>query len=313
MNDMKNTVYTGTYTGTGSKGIYRFSFEDGVLGEPEVFAEIKNPKYIDEEDGVITAVCDFPYGSGAALVNENGRVVSTINYEERTSCYVTRRGDKVYSANYHTGTFSVLEEVNGQLRLDRTVHIRDGAGCHQVLFWKDRILVPCLFLNRVMIFNENLERIGSIKFTEGTGPRHGVFTADGEYLYLVSELSNELFVIHTGDWEVVRAISVLPDGEKNRRGGAAVRMSEDEKHVYVSTRGLDILSVVEMKDHVPELVQTVSCGGKHPRDFILNGNYLLCANRFSNDIVSFALNEDGTVGQEVSRVSVPEPVSMITE
>ena len=308
---MKNTLYTGTYTGSGSEGIYRFAFEDGILGEPELFCRIKNAKYITLDEGMITAVCDFPYGSGTALINENGRIVSTVNYEECTSAFIARKGDRIYTANYHTGTFTVLEEKNGQLQLIRTVYIQNGGGCHQVLFWKDRILVPSLFLNRVMIYDESLNRIGSIHFNEGTGPRHGVFTKDGEYLYLVSELSNELFVIHAGDWQIISSISVLPDGEKNQRGTAAIRMSEDERHVYVSTRGKDLISVIEMNDHVPVLVQTAECGGRGPRDFILNGNYLVCANRFSNDITSFELNEDGTIGRKISKIKVKEPVSLV--
>ncbi len=308
---MEKTIYAGTYTSSGSKGIYRFTFNEGKLGEAEVFAEIKNPKYITINDGMISAVCDFDLGSGAALINENGRVVSRVNYERETSCYIGRNGDLIYTANYHAGTFTVLEEKNGMLQLVRTVHIQDLAGCHQVLLWQNRLLVPCLFLDRVMIYDEQLNRIGSIRFPEGTGPRHGVFSKDGEYLYLVSELSNELFIIHTGDWSVVDSISVLPNGEKNKRDTAAIRISEDEKHVYVSTRTMDIISVVDVEDHKLKLVQTVSCGGRHPRDFILCDGYLLSANRFTNDVCAFEINEDGTVGKMTSRTLVKEPVSLV--
>ncbi len=58
---------------------------------------------------------------------------------------------------------------------------------------------------------------------------------------------------------------------------------------------------------------TVSCGGRHPRDFILCGDWLLCANRFSNTVVSFRINEDGTVGEQTDTVEVPEAVSLAFE
>ena len=307
---MENYIYAGTYTSRASRGIYRFSFADGKLSDPELFTEIRNPKYISVNHGIITSLGDFDHGSGVAVIDETGNITEKLAYEERTSCFIVRNQNRIYTANYHTGCVSMLEDTGTGLKLIRTVQIQDGAGCHQVLLWKDLILVPCLFLDRVVIFDSELNQKGSIRFNHGTGPRHGVFTKDGEYLYLVSELSNELFVIHTGDWQITDQISVLPNGKKHLRDTAAIRLSEDEKHLYVSTRTQDILSVVELQDHHPELIQTVSCGGKHPRDFILADQYLICANRNSDEIVSFHLHDDGTIGKITSRITVPEAVSL---
>lgn len=310
---MKKKIYAGTYTGTGSEGIYCFDFEDGSFSEAELFCRIANPKYIAMHDGRITAVCDLKGRSGAALLNEKGEIIDEAAFENGTSCYVGRDGSRIFTANYHEGTFSFLEEKDGKLKFRSTVHIRERAGCHQVLARDGRIYVPCLFLDRVMIFDDDLNKCGSIRFNQGTGPRHGVFTADGGYLYLVSELSNELFVISAESREILHSISILPGGETHKRDSAAIRLSPDEKHLYISTRTMDILSVVELNDHVPVLIQTVSCGGRHPRDFILCGDYLLCANRFSNNVVSFRINEDGTIGEKTGETAVPEAVSLAFE
>ena len=209
--------------------------------------------------------------------------------------------------------FTVLQKTENGLKLVQNVHIRQGAGCHQVMLWNDVILVPCLFLDRVMLFDRELNRTGSIDFNAGTGPRHGVFSKDGKTLYLVSELSNELFVIESGTWKILSSISVLENNEKNQRDTAAVRLSEDERFLYVSTRTKDIISVIDLTGETPRLIQTVSCGGRHPRDFILLDGYLLSANRFSNTVVSFEINEDGTVGKQVSSIHVPEAVSLIAK
>lgn len=311
---MKKIIYAGTYTGSGSEGIYRFVLDEGKPGEASLLARIENPKYINLTDGVIAAAADNPNGSGIALISREGEVLDTISYERRTSCYIGRNGNRLYTANYHDGTVTAAEITDGnRLKLIQTVLIREGAGCHQVLFHEDRILVPCLFLDRVVIFDSDLNRLGSIHFNHGTGPRYGVFTRDGRYLYLVSELSNELFVISCDNWEILSSISVLPNGEKNRRDSAAIRLSDDERFVYVSTRTMDILSVVEMNDHQPVLKQTVSCGGRHPRDFMITDGYLLSANRFTNNVVSFRLNEDGTVGEKIGETAVPEAVSLAAE
>lgn len=308
---MKTIIYAGTYTSKTSKGIYRFSFEDGKLENPELLCEIKNPKYLTKDQDGIFAVCDFGHDSGVACFDEQGGLKDKVAYEERTSCFLTKMDDDIYTANYHTGIVSHLKYENGKLTYQNSIQIQDGAGCHQVLVNEDKLYVPCLFLDRVFIFDRNLKKLGSIHFNANTGPRHGVFTKDGKYLYLVSELSNELFVIETEDNKIIHQISVLMSGEKHVRDTSAIRLSEDEKYLYVSTRTKDVISVIALEDHKPEVIQTTCCGGKHPRDFILLGNYLICANRNSNEIVSFLIHEDGTLGKIVSRIEVPEAVSMV--
>lgn len=311
---MKKTVYAGTYTGNGSEGIYRFQFEDGILSCPELHCRIKNPKYITMQDGIIASACDLEDRSGAALISREGEILDTVAYESGTSCYIGRYGNDIYTANYHEGTFSALQvRENNTLKYRDTVTVRNGAGCHQVLVWNDQVLVPSLFLDRVMIYDSSFNRTGSIRFNSGTGPRHGVFSHDGEYLYLVSELSNELFVIKTGTWEILHSIPVLPNNETNKRDSAAIRLSDDGKYIYVSTRTRDIISVIELNGQVPALIQVVSCGGRHPRDFILLDGYLLSANRFSHTVVSFRIHEDGTIGRKVSEITIPEAVSLVVD
>ena len=308
---MKNIIYAGTYTSKSSKGIYSFEVEDGKLSNVQKFCEIKNPKYLSKKNNLIVTVADFDHDSGVALIDAKGEIIDKVAFEERTSCYVTTDGNDIYTANYHTGIISHIEIQEDKLKFINSIQIQDGAGCHQVLVWNDNLLVPCLFLDRIVILDKSLKKVGSIPFTANTGPRHGVFTKDNEYLYLVSELSNELFVIHTGDWKIEYQIPVLMNGLKHIRDTAAIRLSEDEKYLYVSTRTQDVISVIELEGHCPTVIQTTSCGGKHPRDFILVDKYLLCANRNSNEVVCFMIHEDGTLGKITSRIEVPEGVSLL--
>ena len=308
---MTKKAYAGTYTGKGSEGIYRFGFEEGKLSEPELFCRIDNPKYLCSFGNDIAVVCDFEEGSGVALISDEGRIKDRLIFEDVTSCYVTGHEGKLYTANYHAGTFSVIETGDGHMKLTKTVEIRKKAGCHQVLFWSDQILVPCLFLDRVMIYDRDLNYQSEIVFPEGSGPRHGIFSKDGKYLYLVSELSNELFVIETDSFQIKECVCLLENKERNTEGTAAIRMSEDGKRLYVSTRGKDVISILSADGDKVRLVQTVSCGGEHPRDFILTDDALLCANRFSNQVVSFKLEKDGKVGKESGRIEIPDAVSLL--
>lgn len=233
---MKIMVYAGTYTAKSSQGIYSFSFEDGRLSSSQLFCEIKNPKYLTKKDNCLITVADFDYESGVALINAEGDIKSKIAFEKRTSCFITSEDDDIYTANYHTGVVTHLKLVQDELKFMNSIQIQDGAGCHQILVFHDRILVPCLFLDRVFIFDRSLKKIGSIHFNANTGPRHGVFSKDGKYLYLVSELSNELFVIETNEWNIIHQIPVLMSQEIHVRDTAAIRLSDDEKFIYVSKK-----------------------------------------------------------------------------
>lgn len=310
---MKTMLYAGTYTAKSSQGIYSFSFEDGRLSSSQLFCEIKNPKYLTKIDNCLITVADFDYESGVALINAEGDIKNKIAFEKRTSCFITSVDDDIYTANYHTGVVTHLKLVQDELKFINSIQIQDGAGCHQILVFHERILVPCLFLDRVFIFDRSLKKIGSIHFNANTGPRHGVFSKDGKYLYLVSELSNELFVIETNEWNIIHQIPVLMSKEIHVRDTAAIRLNDDEKFIYVSTRTKDVISVIELEDHKPTVIQTVSCGGKHPRDFVLLGQYLLCANKNTNEVVSFKINDDGTLGKIVDRIEVPEVVALIQQ
>ena len=58
------------------------------------------------------------------------------------------------------------------------------------------------------------------------------------------------------------------------------------------------------------VLQDAYCGGKHPRDFILAKDAVLCANRYSDTVVCFHRNNDGTIGEETSRINIPQAVSL---
>jgi 6-phosphogluconolactonase len=195
-------------------------------------------------------------------------------------------------------------------RLLNALQIREKAGCHQVLPWGEFLLVPCLFLDCMVILSRDLEKVGEIPFPEGTGPRHGVFSRDGKTLYLVSELSNELFALETGSWKTMFHMSVLPGGLTHRKDTAAIRLNERGDRLYVSTRTMDIVSVIGLEGASPRLLQTVSCGGKHPRDMILAGGHILTANRFTNSVVAFEIREDGTIGARTGEATVPGVVCL---
>ena len=168
---MRKTIYAGTYTKRESKGIYCFDFDEGILSNSRLLCEIRNPKYLCRYKDKLIAVADFEKGSGVFLISEEGKILDSLKFEDGTSCYVTCKDDLVYTANYHEGTFSVLKIIEDKFTLIKKTLIKDKGGCHQVLFYKDLILIPSLFLDKIMIYDQELNNAGKIELPEGSGPR----------------------------------------------------------------------------------------------------------------------------------------------
>ena len=305
---MMKEIYTGTYTQKTSKGIYRFFFDDGKLSKNSLFCEIKNPKYLCAYKDMIVAVNDFEEGAGVSLIDKKGKIIDALRFEEKTSCYVCSKDDYIYTANYHEGTISKLKIEDNKIKLIKKVLIREKAGCHQILLYKDLIMVPCLFLDRVMIYDNDLNYLKEIEFKDGTGVRHGVFSKDKRYLYLLSELSNELFKIDMESLKIIDSIAILDNDERHVKGSAAIRIYKD-RYLYVSTRFKNLISLVDLESF--KLVKTFDCKGDHPRDFDLIGDYLLCGNMNSDEVICFKIAEDGMLEVISDKISTPEPICLL--
>ena len=76
------TILAGTYTDTGSKGIYAFDLTGGVMSNPRVFAEIDSPKYISVQNTFPIFFNDALYLCTALLC-----VIVFISVYCNVSCY----------------------------------------------------------------------------------------------------------------------------------------------------------------------------------------------------------------------------------
>ena len=254
--------------------------------------------------------------------------------EKQTPCYILQDGSTVYTANYHEGNVMVYHLEKGVPSLIKRIENGDRAGCHQIILHEPYILVPCLEQNKIRLFDKEngYNPAGEILFPKGSGPRHGVFNRAHTKLYVVSELSNELFIfnVNKNQFKLEQTLSVLPEAshlasadgvskkeresvKKAEPAAAAIRLTSDEKFLYISIRGLDILAVINVQGEKAAVIQHSSCGGVHPRDFILSPdeNFLLAANRFAGGIVSIGRDRtSGLLKGLLDSVPMPEGVSL---
>ena len=285
--------------------------------------------------------------AGLAMVNEATdplQVVGEYGEEQDCPAYVTGDGEFWYTANYHDGGIRIYkltetsnfpgneklptailtgEDAAGgekncgnalaNLQLIHKLETGRESGCHQILLAGQFLLACCLVRDQILIYERtrNWQQVGTINFPKGTGPRHGIFTRDGQTLFVVSELSNELFVFQN-----LKLVSAQPLLEQNDlpAAAAAIRLSPDEKFLYVSVRERNVICVFALAGITATKIQEAPCGGDHPRDLVLtpDGKFVLAVNRYPGSIVSFSRDQaSGKIGKAISSINIPQAVSVV--
>ena len=151
---------------------------------------------------------------------------------------------------------------------------------------------------RIDPVSKALTRLSDVAAHPGAGPRHARCTPDGRFVYVVNELDGTM-TAHArnpedGSLSAFQTLSLLPDGFAGENTSAEIQLHPDGRHVYASSRGPDLLTVLERSpdDGRLAVVQRISSGGRHPRHFALSpdGAWLVCANRDTDSLVVFAVD-----------------------
>jgi len=325
--DVWREGYIGTYASDKSRGVYRFmvNLDNGRMTEPELLYEAHNAKWVSLAGNMLAFPTERQDRAGtcfASLTDKGASFAGEILEEKDTPCFILQEGAFAYTANYHDGTVMIYHMGKEGPEAAGRIENGEEAGCHQIMLHGPYVMVPCLTQHRIRLFDRTdaFRSCGAIRFPDGSGPRHGVFNASHTLLYVVSEWSNELFIFEVKEdtFLLRQQLTILPEDTQSGRkkqvaSAAAVRLTEDERFLYISIRGLNLLAVVDVGGSSAAVLQHVPCGGEHPRDFVLTEDerFLLVANRFSGEVVS--LERDRMSGRIIgirSRISMPEGVAL---
>lgn len=186
-------------------------------------------------------------------------------------------------------------------------------------------LVPDLGADRVFIygFDRATRALASgapaFALPAGSGPRHLAWSRDGRFVYLVAELSAQVWVLR---WDAgaarlapVQSLAVSSPGFAGPPSASEIALSGDGRFVYIGNRGENLLQVYRTDPDSGELalVQQTACGGENPWSFVLHGSgrWLLAANQKSGGVSVFALDPaSGRLRETGQTVAVPAPVSL---
>lgn len=311
----------GTYTDGASQGIERIALDvsTGELAHIRTQLRATNPSFLckhpcSEEQTLYTA-SELSQQEGAQLYSVNSKGEHRIAVQGDYPCHLScdPQGQYLALANYGSGNANVYL-LNNEGIAQQCVAGLFVAGCganaerqerphaHQVTFLtqSDHLAVVDLGSDRIYFYQFDREShsftlLQSIVMPAGSGPRHLVFNSTETHAYVVCELSETLVTLQRQEqkWVSAHEMPLLPNTESGE-AASAIKMSRDERFLYVSCRAQNKVVCFELQQHLPVLVDDVDCGGQFPRDFALSHDeqWLVVANQRSNNLTSYHRNSN---------------------
>ncbi|MGW5434359.1 lactonase family protein [Streptomyces sp. NPDC004059] len=333
-------AFIGSFTSSGGRGIVVAAVEPatGALTEIGVVNALPDPSYLTVDHAgpgpVLYAVSETARGSVAAydIAGPEPRPIGVpvaVRGEAPTHLTVVR--EHLLTANYDSGSVTVLPlGTDGSPGSASDVRHCEGSGpdrarqsgphAHQVLSdpsgrW---VLAVDLGADKVSVFSLDtregkLTLNGETSLRPGTGPRHLAFHPSGSHAYVLGELEPSVIVCRwdavAGVLEPVRTTPLFPDGTGEAVSPSAPVVSPDGRHLWVAVRGTDTVSVLALDaagEHA-EPVASVPCGGRWPRDLVLqpSSTRLYAANERSGEVTWLDVDPATGIPHRAGSLSVP--------
>lgn len=287
------------YVGGYSNCINICEFKQGRLKIVSTSEHIKNPSYLHINKGFLYAVCENDNGSIAAfkIIKDKIKLINSKYINEKLPCYLAtdKYRNNLLIANYNSGSIIMFElKNNGDIgRQKYKQKYNEAAHIHFADFIGDNIYAIDLGNDMVYVYDDKMNLLSKIKLKKECGPRHLAVSNDEKRIYVVTEYSNEIYTFNVDKnrFDILQCTSTICDKSIESYAGT-IKITGDNKYVYVTNRGEDSISVFENNGNDLKMIQNISSYGKFPRDITLNSTeeYILVANQLSNNIVTFKRN-----------------------
>lgn len=340
-------LLVGSYSSADAEGIkvYSFDMETAEATLLNGMKGISNPSFIypNAEGTMVYAVGedvapDVPTAHAMTFDKEKG-ILTLVNTQENPgdapcNIIISPDGQRVYTSNYFGGNIDEYHiEADGQLGTARSI-VFEGSSVdperqthpylHAVNFTPDGkyLLADDLGSDKVHVFPADgpveTDKLWDLEIPAGTGPRHLSFSPNGNYAYLIGELSGDIVVIeYNKDCAVkpFKVIQVTKADTLNAGGSADIHVSNDGQFVYASHRlqgdGLSIYKINQDNGTIVRVGYQET--GIHPRNFAISPNdkYLLVACRDYDMIQIFARDaETGLLTDTGKTILMSKPVCL---
>jgi len=330
----KHKIFFGTYSKGDGNGIFCGEF-DGDNGEIKITdtLDIENPAYLQLNNNILYGVSEISDGELFAVNIADPAQMKLINVKSthgKHPCHLCVKDNFVFAANYSEGSLSIFEisedggikdscqsiyhfgkSVNPGRQTQSHVHFADMTPDNKYLAVCD------LGLDKVFLYPYCCDtglstKAKIIECPPGAGPRHLTFSKDGEYMYVLTELTNTVLAYryNGGDAEFLQEISTLPKDFTGHSTCAAIHVSPDGRLLGASNRGHDSVAVFRIKNGGELGFETHIMTGKEPRDFNFSpdGRWLLAANQNEDSLTLYDIENDKFID---ANIKVPKPVCIL--
>ncbi|AQS94316.1 hypothetical protein BXQ17_09690 [Polaribacter sp. BM10] len=251
---------------------------------------------------------------------------------------IDNSGSYLVNSNYSDGTLSLfkIKEDGGLTKTTQLLQFKDSSviksrqkssHMHSANFSPDDKYVfgHDLGADKIRGFQlENnqgkvsLENPKVINVKPGSGPRHFVFHPNGKFGYLVNELSGKVdaYNYNNGSLDFIEDYATYQQKQDIYRT-ADIHISPDGQFLYASNRGPKentiVVFSINKNNGKLQLIEHVDTAGNHPRNFAISddGNFLLVANQFTNNITIFKRNiKTGSLTKLPNQITVNSPSSI---
>lgn len=343
----KQLYFVGSYAAQDQAGVTAFDFDPaaGDVTVRGKFSGIRNPSFLAlhpngrwlyavSETGLAQ---DGDYGSIWSLSYERPSLdVQPINSRSTGGdwpCHleIDRSGRWIVASNYGTGNAALFPILDGGELGEMAAFVQhegqgpntarqEGPHAHSATFSPDNrfLIVADLGIDQLMVyqFDEetgSLTLRDSIQTAPGAGPRHMVFHPGGRRVFVANELDSTVTVYDyraaDGALQALQTLSTLPSPDPESTV-ADIHLSASGRQLYVSNRGHNSIAVFEVEEDGRVTLQGIfSCGGDWPRNFAVGpaDQFLLVANRRSNQISIMSLDDDGGIGRGIQQIPILQP------
>ncbi len=318
------TFYVGTYTNSGSQGIYLCKLDTltGLLKNKGLVAKLHSPGFINislddnylwasqEGVGESDSVVSYKIELNSNLLKELNRTA----VKGKGACFVSSTNDNNFLAVacYTSGSVSLIP-LNADGRMEDSVFVVRNSGkglnpsrqeaphCHAIRQDSNGYLYATdLGTDKISVYKivaDSLQLVDQIFVSPGSGPRHIDFDPKGKYMAVINELKSsvELYVRGYKPYFNRRLLYVptVPINYEGPNTAADIHFSPDGRFLYASNRGHESIAcfeVVRKQDNL-KLIEYMRDQVKQPRNFSFDptGRYLLVANQAKNSITSYAI------------------------
>ncbi|SHM88635.1 lactonase family protein [Polaribacter sp. KT 15] len=251
---------------------------------------------------------------------------------------IDNSGSYLVNSNYSDGTLSLfkIKEDGGLTKTTQLLQFKDSSviksrqkssHMHSANFSPDDKYVfgHDLGADKIRGFQlENNQGKVSLKNPKvinvkpGSGPRHFVFHPNGKFGYLVNELSGKVdaYNYNNGSLDFIEDYATYQQKQDIYRT-ADIHISPDGQFLYASNRGQEentiVVFSINKNNGKLQLIEHVDTAGNHPRNFAISddGNFLLVANQFTNNITIFKRNiKTGSLTKLPNQITVNSPSSI---